>query len=76
MRFGRLGLWLEVVFVVAVVALLCDRATGDETGPPYHDPLINQIAFGLFIGATLVFVALCVVALVRLIRARSSAQDS
>ena len=48
-----------------------DRTTGDETGPPYDDPLINKIAFVVFIGATLLFVALCGIALVRRISRRS-----
>jgi len=74
MRPGRPSFWIAMVFVVAAVALAVDRTTGDETGPPYDDPLINQIAFVVFIGATLVFVALCVIVFVRWIRARGSAR--
>jgi hypothetical protein len=74
MRPGRLSFWIAMVLVVAAVALTVDRTTGDETGPPYDDPLINQIAFVVFIGATLVFVALWVIVFVRWIRARGSAR--
>ena len=74
MRPGRLRFWIAMVFVVAAVALAVDRTTGDETGPPYDDPLINQIAFVVFIGATLIFVALCVIVFVRWIRTRGSAR--
>jgi hypothetical protein len=56
--------------VLGTVALAVDRTTGDETGPPYDDPLINELAFYVFIGATLVLVSLCVVAVVRKIRVR------
>ena len=54
-----------MVLLVAVVAFAVDRTTGDETGPPYNDPLINKIAFVVFMGAALLFVALCAIALVR-----------
>jgi len=42
---------------VAVVSLIVDQNTGDETGPPYHDPLINQIAFFVFFGTCVLLVA-------------------
>jgi hypothetical protein len=67
-RRRRLSLWIGVAFVLAAVALAVDRTTGDETGPPYDDPLINKLAFYVFIGATLVLVVLCVIAVVRQIR--------
>jgi hypothetical protein len=51
MRSGRLSFWIAAVFVVAAVDLVVDRTTGDETGPPYDDPLINQIAFVRWIHA-------------------------
>ena len=71
MRHRPSGFWIGVVLSVAVVAFAVDRTTGDETGPPYDDPLINKIAFGVFIGATLFFVALCGIAVVRRISRRS-----
>src|SRR6266540_2098715 len=74
MRPGRLNFSIVVVFVVAAGALAVDRTTGDETGPPYDDPLINQIAFFVLIGAVLVFVALCAITFARWIRARGSAR--
>ena len=70
MRRRRLSLWIALVFVLGAVALAVDQTTGDETGPPYDDPLINDIAFFVFLGAIVVFVALCVIAVVRQIRAR------
>lgn len=71
MRHRPSGFWIGVVLLIAVFAFAVDRTTGDETGPPYDDPLINKIAFVVFIGATLLFVALCGVALVRRISRRS-----
>jgi hypothetical protein len=71
MRHRSPGFWIGLVLFNAVVALAVDQTTGDETGPPYDDPLINKIAFGVFIGATLFFVALCGIALVRRISRRS-----
>ena len=70
MRHRPAGFWIGLVLVVAVVAFAVDQTTGDETGPPYDDPLINKIAFLVFIGATLLFVALCGIALVRRISRR------
>ena len=68
MRHRPSRFWIGVVLLIAVVAFAVDRTTGDETGPPYDDPLINKIAFFVFIAATLLFVALCGIALVRRIR--------
>ena len=68
MRRHRLSFWIALAFVLGVVALAVDRTTGDETGPPYDDPLINELAFYVFIGATLVLIALCIIAIVRQIR--------
>lgn len=48
-----MGFWIGVVLLIAVAAFAVDRTTGDETGPPYDDPLLNKIAFVVFIGATL-----------------------
>ena len=70
MRRRRLSFWIASTFVLGAVALAVDQTTGDETGPPYDDPLINKLAFYVFIGATLVLVALCVIAVVRQIRVR------
>ncbi len=56
--------------MLGAVAFAVDRTTGDESGPPYDDPLINKLAFYLFIGATLVLVALCFIAVVRQIRVK------
>ena len=70
MRRRRLSFWIALAFLLGAVALAVDRTTGDETGPPYDDPLINKLAFYVFIGATLVLVALCVIAVVRQIRIR------
>jgi hypothetical protein len=36
-----LSFWIASTFVLGAVALVVDRTTGDETGPPYDDPLIN-----------------------------------
>ena len=71
MRHRPSGFWIGLVLLLAVVAFAVDRTTGDETGPPYDDPLINWIAFAVFIGATLLFVTLCGMALVRWISRRS-----
>ncbi|MEK6273420.1 MAG: hypothetical protein AABM42_12390 [Actinomycetota bacterium] len=69
-RRRRLSFWIALAFVVGVVALAVDRTTGDETGPPYDDPLINKLAFYVFIAAALALVALSVIAVVRQIRIR------
>ncbi len=63
--------WIAAAFVVAVVSLVIDQNTGDTTGPPYHDSLLNQSAFFVFF-ATILFLGLCVFALARLIRGRSA----
>ena len=68
MRRRRLSFWIALAVVLGAVALAVDRTTGDETGPPYDDPLINKLAFYVFIGTTLVLVVLCVIAVVRQIR--------
>ena len=72
MTGGRRSLWLWVAdaFVIAVISLIIDQNTGDRTGPPYHDSLLNQAAFFVFFGAAILFLGLCVFALVRWIRGR------
>jgi hypothetical protein len=49
--------WLPLGLAIAAVSLVVDQNTGDETGPPYHDPLINQISFFVFFGTCLLLVA-------------------
>ena len=70
MRRRGMSFWIALAFVLGAVALAVDQTTGDETGPPYDDPLINDLAFFVFIGAIVVFVALCVIAVVRQIGVR------
>ena len=76
MRRRPAGFWIAAAFAVALVAFVVDQSTGDETGPPYDDPLINKIAFGVFMGAMLLFVVLCAIALVRRIAARGASDSS
>ena len=60
-----LRVWIAAVFVVAVISLVIDQNTGDTTGPPYNDSLLNQAAFFVFFGTTILFLGLCVFAFVR-----------
>ena len=64
--------WIGAVLLVALVSFVVDRTTGDQTGPPYHDPLINQVAFFVFLATIPILIVLVGVALVRFVR-RSSA---
>jgi len=63
--------WLGVVLLVALVSFVVDQTTGDKTGPAYHDPLINQVAFFIFWATIPILIVLVGVALVRFFR-RSS----
>ena len=65
-----LRLWMAGAFAVAVVSLIIDQNTGDTTGPPYHDSLLNQAAFFVFFGAMILFLGLCIFALARWTRGR------
>jgi hypothetical protein len=65
-----LRVWIAAAFVVAVVSLVIDQNTGDTTGPPYHDSLLNQSAFFVFFAATILFLGLSVFAFARLVRGR------
>ena len=69
-RGRSIGMWIAAAFVVAVASLVVDQNTGDTTGPPYDDSLLNQAAFFVFFGAAFLMLVLCVVALVRWIRCR------
>jgi uncharacterized membrane protein YwaF len=62
MRSRRLRIWIPVLFVLAVVSLIVDQNTGDTT-PPYHDSLLNHVAFFAFFGFAAVFVVVAAVAL-------------
>lgn len=65
-----LRLWIAGAFVVAVVSLIIDQNTGDTTGPPYNDSLLNQAAFFIFFGAMILFLGLRILALARWTRGR------
>jgi hypothetical protein len=67
-RIGGLWFWIVVSLVIAIVSRVIDVNTGDTTGPPYYDSLFNIGAFFVFLGTTLIFLALCALALSRLIR--------
>jgi hypothetical protein len=71
-RRHALGFWIVGVFAIALAGLFVDQTTGDTTGPPYHDSLMNQVAFFVFFGATVVFLGLCVFALAGWTRRRRS----
>ena len=64
----RILLWFGVVLIAALISLVVDQTTGDTTGPPYHDPLINQVAFFVFIATIPTLVVLAAVALVGFVR--------
>lgn len=69
MKRRRRSFWIALAFVLAGVALVVDQTTGDDTGPPYHDPFINKLAFFVFMTAMLALITLCVAAAVAAIRA-------
>lgn len=70
---GRpLRFWIGLVLLVALVSFAVDQTTGDTTGPPYNDSLLNHIAFFIFLATIVVLFALVLVAVVRLVRHRSS----
>ena len=61
---------IPTVFVVAVVSRVVDLNTGDTTGPPYDDSLLNKVFFYTFLVSTIIFVGLCIVGLARWLRHR------
>ncbi len=66
----QLLLLIAAVFVVAVVSLVVDQNTGDTTGPPYDDSLLNKVFFYTFLVSTIIFVGLCIVGLTGWLRHR------
>ena len=44
-----MSFWIASTFVLGAVALIVDRTTGGETGPPYDDPLINPYPAAVFV---------------------------
>jgi hypothetical protein len=66
----RLRLWFAVLIAVSIVSFIVDRTTGAKTGPPYNDPLVNRIAFFIFLTTIPLFLVLGLVAIVRWIRGR------
>ena len=62
MNRRQLPILIAAVFVVAVVSLVVDLNTGDTTGPPYDDSLLNVVSFYTFLVSTVIFVGLCIVA--------------
>ena len=70
-----LRLWIAGACGVAVVGLIIDQSTGDTTGPPYNDSLLNQAAFLVFFGAMILFLGLCVLAFVRWTRGRLAQRE-
>jgi hypothetical protein len=71
-----LPLLIAAVFVVAVVSLVVDQNTGDTTGPPYNDSLLNVVSFCTFLVSVVTFVGLCVVGLVVWLRQRLGPRPS
>ena len=49
----QLLLLIPTVFVVAVVSRVVDVNTGDTTGPPYDDSLLNKVFFYTFLVSTI-----------------------
>jgi len=66
----RLPFLIAAVFVVAAVSLVVDRNTGDTTGPPYDDSLLNVVFFYTFLASVVIFVGLCIVGLIVWLRHR------
>ena len=67
---------IAAVFVVAVVSLVVDLNTGDTTGPPYDDSLLNKFAFYTFWISLITFVGLCFGGLAQWWRDRLGAKRS
>lgn len=65
-----LRIWIPAVFMVAVISLIIDQNTGDTTGPPYNDSLLNKASFFVFFGAMILFLGLSIFALARWTRGR------
>jgi hypothetical protein len=59
------------VFALAIVSFIVDQNTGDTTGPPYHDSLLNHIAFFVFFGSAVAFVLLATFTVIAWTYARS-----
>jgi len=57
--------WIPAAFAVSAISLVVDQNTGDTTGPPYSDSLLNQAAFFVFFAASILFLALCTFAVAR-----------
>ncbi len=72
----QLPFLIAAVFVVAVVSLVVDLNTGDPTGPPYDDSLLNVVSFYTFLASTVIFGGLCVVGLVVWFRYRFGPRPS
>lgn len=70
MNGRQLPILIAAVFVVAVVSLVLDLNTGDTTGPPYDDPLLNVVFFYTFWVSTVILVGLCLAGLVAWFRHR------
>ena len=64
MNRRQLPVLIAAVFVIAVVSLVVDQNTGDTTGPPYDDSLLNVVSFYTFLVSMVIFVGLCIVGLV------------
>jgi hypothetical protein len=72
----QLPLLIAAVLLVAVVSLVVDQNTGDTTGPPYDDSLLNVASFCTFLVSMVIFVGLCIVGLVVWLRHRLGPRPS
>ncbi len=57
MNRRHLPILIAAVFVVGVVSLVVDQNTGDTTGPPNDDLLLNVISFYTFLASLVTFEA-------------------
>ena len=73
-RRPTLASLMATAILVAVAALIVDQTTGAKTGPPYHDPLVNQIAFFVLFATVPVIAVLAFVMLVRFVRRRGTSR--
>ena len=67
---------MATLSALAIVSFVVDQNTGDTTGPPYHDSVLNHIAFFAFFTSAVALVALVAFVLARFVYKRLRATKS
>jgi len=61
---------MVALFALAVVSFVVDQNTGDTSGPPYHDSVLNHVAFFAFFATAVAVVVLVAFVLARFVYKR------